>query len=149
LATFFLIGLVAAFIAPQPTSVILFAAIPVSIILAAISTAYLTWVFRRQPSPRSRFLRMLVETFYALLAVGVWVGYLTLARLSERAASAGLIDWTLPAPAPTVAAPISALVVIVVFAAPVRFAWEVYRLRGASDADETRADARDSMDREE
>lgn len=125
----FLFGLVAVAVAPDLALVVLSIAVPISIAAATVSTLYLVRVFRRQPKPRSRFFRMLVETFGALIVVGAWVGYLAVARVTERAVAAGALDWSLPAPPPATTGPISALVVIVTFAAPVRYALEVYRVR--------------------
>lgn len=124
-----LAGLALILVQPETALVFLLAAVPLSIGSAFVSTLYLRYVFLRQPMPRSRFFRMLVELFGGLLVVGAWVGYLTVARISERAHLAGNIDWNLPAPPTAISSPLSALVVIAVFASPARFAWEVYRLR--------------------
>lgn len=123
------LGLVAVTVAPEPTLIVLSFLVPVSIAAAVGATLYLRRVFLAQPIPRSRFFRMVLELFGGLVAIGAWVGYLTVARLTERAHLAGGLAWSLPAPGPAHSAPISALIVIAVFASPVRFAWEVYRVR--------------------
>lgn len=121
----FVVGLASVMAAPEPTLVVLASLVPIMIAAATISTVYLARVFQLQPIPRSRFFGMLIESFLALVGLGVWVGYLTVARLSERAD----FGWILPAPPPAISSPISALLVVIVFGAPVRFALEVYRIR--------------------
>lgn len=133
----FVAGLVAVLVIPELALVVLVVGVPSAIVSAVVSTAYLAHVFRRQQVPRSRFFRMLLETFVGLMIVGAWVGYLTVARVTERAVAAGVIDWYLPAPPPTVSSPISALVIIAVFSVPTRFAWEVWRRRRAAALDNT------------
>jgi MFS family permease len=134
----FTFGLIAIALAPEPTLALLVAGVPAAIVAATVSTIYLRHVFHQQPLPRSRFFRMLLESFYSLLFVGAWVGYLTVGRLTERAHDAGQLSWNVPVPPPAFSAPLSALVVIVVFTPPVRFALVVYRARAraSSSADE-------------
>lgn len=141
------LGLVAVAAAPEPTMIVLSIAVPISIAAAVVATLYLRRVFLAQPIPRSRFFRMVLELFSGLLAVGAWVGYLTVARLTERAHVAGTIGWSLPAPGPAHSAPISALIVIAVFASPVRFALEVWRVRRRS-ARAPEPTRRDTLERE-
>lgn len=125
----FVAGLVSIVLWPEPTLRVLTLGVPVSIAAAIVSGVYLFRVYRKQPVPRSRFFRLFLETIALLLGVGAWVGYLTVARLTERAVAEGNLDWSLPAPAPAYSSPTSALVVIAVFASIVRFALEVYRAR--------------------
>lgn len=122
-------GVVAILVAPEIAIRVLAIAIPAVIVAALVSVLYLRRVYRRQRVPRSRFFGMMLEGFYALLVLGGWVGYLAVARVTERAAAAGDLDWTIPAPGPLTSAPLTGLLVIVVFAGPVRFAVEVYRDR--------------------
>lgn len=122
-------GLAAILVAPELALTVLTVAVPTMIVAAFVSVAYLRRIYGRQPVPRSRFFGMLLETFYALLVLGIWVGYLTVARVTERAQDGGTIDWSVPAPGTMTSAPVSALLVVVVFAGPVRFAAEVYRER--------------------
>lgn len=127
------VGLALIVLFPSESLVILSIAIPVMIGGTAIATAYLAKVFHQQPIPRSRFFRMLVEMFFALLVIGIWVGYLSTARVIEKAVANGEhVLFVLPAPPPSVSAPISALVVVVVFAWPIRFGLEVYARRRLS-----------------
>ena len=147
---FLAIGLevIIAFPAEALTALVL--AIPIAIIAAGISTAYLASIFKRQPIPRSRFFRMLVESFFALFLIGVWVGYLSLARVLERAAASGADVPTIPAPPPNISSPISALIVVIVFAIPIRFAFEVYRRRSlSSKTDQPTTEDDDVLDRED
>lgn len=125
----FAVGLLAVAVQPELTLAVLTVGIPLSILAALVSTLYLARIYRLQPVPRSRFFGMLLETFYALLFVGGWVGYLSVARLTQRLFEAGELGWFISAPPPAVTSPISALVVIVTFAAPVRFALEIFRTR--------------------
>lgn len=127
------IGGIVAF--PEPTLLLLTIAAPISVIGAGVATAYLVRVFRAQPAPRSRFFRMLVETFAGLIVVGAWVAYLAIARTAERLASQGVDVWVPPAPPPAVSAPVSALLVVAVFLVPVRFAVTVWSLRRRSSDD--------------
>lgn len=128
----FLAGLLSIALYPEPTLAVLTVAVPVSIAAAIVAGVYLLLVYRKQPVPRSRFFRLFLETVGLLLGVGAWVGYLTVARLTERAHDAGNLSWALPAPAAPYSSPTSALVVLAVFASIVRFALEVYRARRRS-----------------
>lgn len=130
-----LAGLGLILVLPDVALVVLAALVPVSIAGAVVSTIYLRRVYVRQPIPRSRFFRMLVEMFGGLLVIGGWVGYLTVARITERAHLAGDIDWNLPAPPTGVSSPLSAVIVIAVFSAPARFAWEIFRLRRRAEGE--------------
>lgn len=118
-------GLVAILLFPEPTTIILTACVPIAIAGAVVATTYTVRVYRSQPIPRSRFFGIVLELFYALVLLGVWVGYLTVARLLERAG----LGWSIPAPPPTYSSPISAVVVLLVFTFPVRFALEIFRVR--------------------
>lgn len=137
LVSIFVVGLYGVIIAPAETLSVLVALIPVVLVGGAIAVAYLARVYRAQPVPRSRFFAMLIETFAALVFLGAWVGYLSAARLLERSD----LGFRIPAPPPSASSPISALIVLIVFAAPVRFALEVYLIRRKSRAPRTAADA--------
>lgn len=128
----FLIGVLAIIYAPEATLNVLIGLVIASVIGAVVSTLYLRHVYLDQPKPRSRFFGITLESFYNKIFIGGWVAYLTTARLTERLHAAQAIDWTLPAPPPAVSAPISALVVIVIFASPIRFAIEVWVRRRRS-----------------
>jgi hypothetical protein len=148
-ALLLVIGMVAIVSFPAEALIILSLGIPFSIVGAMIATFYLSRIFRRQPVPRSRFFRMLIESFFALLLIGVWVGYLSLARVLERAAASGADVPTIPAPPPNISSPISALIVIIVFVGPIRFAVEVYRRRKlSSQTNQPTTDDDDALDRE-
>lgn len=125
----FVAGLASIVLWPEPTLAVLTVAVPVSIAAALVAGLYLLRVYRWQPVPRSRFFRLFLETVALLLGVGLWVGYLTVARLMERGVAEGALSWALPAPPPTYSSPTSALVVIAIFVSIVRFALEVYRAR--------------------
>jgi hypothetical protein len=127
-------GIACTLLWPEPALAVLTVAVPVSIAGAIVAAVYLGRVFRQQPEPRSRFFRLFLETVALLVTSGAWVGYLTVARLTERAVAAGTLSWALPAPPPTYSSPISALVVIAVFASLVRFALEVYQARRRASA---------------
>jgi hypothetical protein len=118
-------GIVGIVVAPELALSVLSIAIPITVVAAAIAIVYTLYVYRRQSVPRSRFFGLYVEAVLALLLVGVWVGYLTVARLLERIES----EYRLPAPSALYSAPISALIVLIVFSGPIRFAWELYRRR--------------------
>ena len=124
-------GLVAIAVAPAQALAVLTILVPFVILAATASTIYLALVFNQQRRPRSVFFRMVVESFVTLCLVGAWIGYLSVARLLERS-GIGI----LPAPSPTHSAPISALIVIVVFWRPIRFALEVYRRRRRTVGDQ-------------
>jgi hypothetical protein len=141
-----ILGLWAIVVFPEASLYALSISIPFAVIGGGIATGYLARVFRRQPIPRSRFFRMLIESFFALLLIGVWVGYLSLARILERAHAAGVDVIVIPSPPPAVSSPISALIVIIVFLAPIRFAAEVYRRRRVHG--ETTEEAADRIDRD-
>ena len=126
LAVVGLAGLVVIMYATETAVAILTAAIPVAIVAAIGSTWYLWRVFRAQPIPRSRFFGMVLELFVALIVLGVWVSYLSVARALDRD---GTLDIHLPAPSTALSQPLTALLVILVFATPVRFAIEVFRVR--------------------
>lgn len=139
LVAVFTLGVYGVVVAPEATLVVLVAFLPVVLVAGAIAVGYLARVYRAQPVPRSRFFGMLIETFTALVCLGLWVGYLSAARLLERSD----IGLRIPAPAPAVSSPISALIVLVVFAAPVRFALEVYLIRRRSSPPRSAQDASD------
>lgn len=138
-----LLGLGGIVLLPDLTVLILSVSAPTAVVASAFATTYLVRVFQRQPRPRSRFFRMLVETFVGLIVVGAWVTYLSVTRALARLAADGHDVWVLPAPPPEVSAPISALIVTAVFLVPVRFAVSVYRLRRQAESSEI------SLDREQ
>lgn len=141
------LGLLAIVFAPEPMLVGLSIAVPIALVAGIVSTSYLARVLVRQPVPRSRFFRMLVESFAGLMAVGVWVGYLSFARVLERARLDGAELPEIPVPPTTVTSPITALLVVLVFTIPVRFALEVYRLRRfRGDVDEREDPIRTDVD---
>jgi len=127
--TALVVGLILIILLPAESLIALSVGVPVAIVLAGVSTFYLAAVYRWQPIPRSRFFRMLIESFVWLFIVGLWVGYLSLGRVLERAAASGAEVVTFPVPPPNISAPISALVVIIAFISPIRFALEVWRRR--------------------
>ena len=137
-----LLGILGIVLLPDVTLLILTISAPAAVVASAFATAYLVRVFQRQPRPRSRFFRMLVETFVGLLLVGAWVTYLSVARALARLAEDGHDVWVPPSPPVSVSAPVSALIVTAVFLVPVRFAVTVYRARREVSSDEL------SLDRE-
>lgn len=136
----FVVGLAGVLVGPDQTYAVLVALIPLVLLAGVVSVAYLARVYRAQPVPRSRFFGMLIETFVALVFLGAWVGYLSVARILERTPDIGL---RIPAPPTAVTSPLSALIVLVVFAAPVRFALEVYLIRRKSRPPRNAKDASD------
>jgi hypothetical protein len=125
------VGLTLISLFPSESLALLGVGVPAAIIGGMVATFYLSRVFRRQPIPRSRFFRMLIETFFGLILIGVWIGYLSAARVLEKAAADGNpVPFLLPAPPPTISSPISALIIVIVFVGgPIRFALEVWRRR--------------------
>ena len=143
LAVGLVLGLAGIVLVPDVTLLILSISAPAAVVASVFATAYLVRVYNRQPRPRSRFFRMLVETFVGLIAVGAWVTYLSVARALARLAEQGVVVWVPPAPPPSVSAPISALIVTAVFLVPVRFAVTVWRARREVASDDL------SLDREQ
>lgn len=135
----FALGLVAIVAYPDTALAVLIVLVPLAVLGAVVAVLYMWWVYRRQPTPRSRFFRMALETFGGLLLVGGWVAYLSVARVVERAHAAGDTMLIIPAPPPPISSPISALLVVVVFAGVMRFGAEVYLVRrrpGRAPADD-------------
>lgn len=125
----FILGTVAIALLPDLALAILVPVSPVVIAAAVISTIYLSLVYLQQKVPRSRFFGMVLDLFVSLAIIGVWSGYVIIARATERAHDAGTLVWNLPAPPANVTPPIGLLIVLIVFANPIRFALEVWRLR--------------------
>lgn len=144
----FVLGIIGIVVFPAEALTLIIVAVPLAILAAAGSVVYLRRVYGQQPKPRSRFFATTLETFYGLLVLGGWVGYLTVARVTERAQAAGLVEWTLPAPAPNISAPVSGLLILVVFAGPTRFALNVWRARRRS-VTITELDRATELDRED
>ena len=118
--------------------------LPPLVVCALLAELYLAKIYRDQPIPRSRFFRMLVAAQSGKLALGLWVGYLVVARAGDRT------GWfSIPSPSMDVSGPISGLLVGVVVAIPISYALEIWRVRrAASHAPTTAAQDELNLDRE-
>ncbi len=118
--------------------------LPPLVMLAIVAELYLARIYRDQPVPRSRFFRMLVAAQSGKLALGLWIGYLVVARAGDRT------GWfSIPSPSTDVSGPISGLLVGVVVAIPISYALEIWRVRrAASRAPTTAAEDEIDLDRE-
>ncbi len=114
--------------------------LPPLVACAMLAELYLAKIYRDQPIPRSRFFRMLVAAQSGKLALGLWVGYLVVARAGDRT------GWfSIPSPSMDVSGPISGLLVGVVVAIPISYAFEIWRVRRAASRTPTTA-AEDEID---
>jgi uncharacterized membrane protein YqjE len=114
--------------------------LPPLVVLAILAEIYLAKIYRDQPIPRSRFFRMLVAAQSGKIALGLWVGYLVVARAGDRT------GWfSIPSPSMDVSGPISGLLVGVVVAIPISYALEIWRVRRAASRTPTTA-AEDEID---
>jgi len=120
-------GIIAILVLPATTlDAAVIIGLPPLVILAILSELYIVRIYERQPAPRSRFFRMLVAAQSGKLALGVWIGYLAVARAGDRT------GWfSLPSPSTDVSGPISGLLLAVVVAIPIRYALEIWRVRRA------------------
>ena len=110
--------------APDVALTTLVLAVPLVLVGATISVVYLRRVYLRQPVPRSRFFGMLVSVSARATLVGLWVGYLVVARIGERT------GWfAIPVPPPAVSSPITGLVIAIWLSPPIVYALAVYRVR--------------------
>jgi hypothetical protein len=118
--------------------------LPPLVILAIISEVYIVTIYNAQPVPRSRFFRMLVAAQSGKLLLGVWIGYLVVVRAGDRT------GWfNLPSPSTDVSGPVSGLLLAVVVAIPISYAFEIWRVRRtASRADTTAMEDEVDLDRE-
>lgn len=118
--------------------------LPPLVVCALLAELYLAKIYRDQPIPRSRFFRMLVAAQSGKLALGLWVGYLVVARAGDRT------GWfSIPSPSMDVSGPISGLLVGVVVAIPISYALEIWRVRrAASHTPTTAAEDEIDLDRE-
>ena len=115
-------------------------ALPPLVACALLAELYLARIYHAQPVPRSRFFRMLVAAQSGKLALGLWVGYLVVARAGDRT------GWfSIPSPSTDVSGPISGLLVGVVVAIPISYALEIWRVRRAASRPPTTA-AEDEID---
>ena len=108
--------------------------LPPLVILAVFAELYIMRIYHDQPTPRSRFFRMLVAAQSGKLALGLWVGYLVVARAGDRT------GWfSIPSPSTDVSGPISGLLVGVVVAIPISYALEIWRVRRSAARTSTTA----------
>lgn len=122
-----LLGLGAIVAAPDVAVAVEVVALPIILVVAWISVVYLRIVFLRQPEPRSRFFAMLVGVSARKELLGLWFGYLVIARIGDRA------GWfELPVPDTTVTSPISGLVLLIFLSSTIVYGATVYRVRRAS-----------------
>jgi hypothetical protein len=138
-------GLIAIFVLPpEIADAALVVSLPPLVILALLSEGYIVRIYHAQPVPRSRFFRMLVAAQSGKLALGVWIAYLVVVRAGDRT------GWfSLPSPTTAISGPISGLLVAVVVAIPISYAWEIWRVRRtASRADTTKMEDEVDLDRE-
>lgn len=134
-------GIIAILILPATTlDAAIVICLPPLVILAVIAELYIVRIYERQPAPRSRFFRMLVAAQSGKLALGIWIGYLVVARAGDRT---GWFD--IPSPSTEVSGPISALLLGVVVAIPIAYALEIWRVRRAASRTPTTA-AEDEID---
>jgi hypothetical protein len=134
-------GIVAILVLPATSlDTIIVVGLPPLVILAVLSELYILRIYHDQPVPRSRFFRMLVAAQSGKLALGLWVGYLVVARAGDR------WGWfALPSPSTDVSGPISGLLLAVVVAIPISYALEIWRVRRAASRTPTTA-AEDEID---
>jgi hypothetical protein len=104
------------------------------IVAAVASFLYLVRQYRRLAVPRPAFFRMLLDAQVSKLALGGWVGYVTVSRLTAYLRDQGVISWWIPAPGPIDAARVSALVIIVALMPPVYYALRIMLARRAAKA---------------
>jgi hypothetical protein len=139
------IGVIAIFALPLTSlDVIIIFGLPPLVVIAILSELYIVRIYHAQPIPRSRFFRMLVAAQSGKLALGVWIGYLVVARASDHT------GWfAIPSPSTDIAGPISGLLVAVVVAIPISYALEIWRVRrAASRTQTTKAQDEIDLDRE-
>lgn len=129
---------------PEAQDAVIVIGLPPLVFLAILSEGYIVRIYHAQPVPRSRFFRMLVAAQSGKLALGVWIAYLVVVRAGDRT------GWfSLPSPTLAVSGPISGLLVAVVVAIPISYAWEIWRVRrAASRADTTAMEDEVDLDRE-
>jgi len=119
---------------PDVLDVLLVFGLPPLVFVAILSEIYIVRVYVAQPSPRSRFFRMLVAAQSGKLALGVWVGYLIVSRAGDRT------GWfSIPTPSMDVSGPISGLLLAVVVSIPITYAFEIWRVRRAASRTSTTA----------
>jgi hypothetical protein len=134
-------GIVAILVLPATyLDTIIVVGLPPLVVLAVLSELYILRIYHAQPVPRSRFFRMLVAAQSGKLALGIWIGYLVVARAGDR------WGWfALPSPSMEVSGPISGLLLAVVVAIPISYALEIWRVRRAASRTPTTA-AQDEID---
>jgi uncharacterized membrane protein YqjE len=134
-------GLIAVLVLPATSlDAAIVIGLPPLVVCAVLAELYLARIYRDQPIPRSRFFRMLVAAQSGKLALGLWVGYLVVARAGDRT------GWfSIPSPSTDVSGPISGLLVGVVVAIPISYAFEIWRVRRAASRTPTTA-AEDEID---
>ena len=138
-------GIVAILVLPAISlDAIIVIGLPPLVVLAILSELYIVRIYHAQPAPRSRFFRMLVAAQSGKLALGLWIGYLVVARAGDRT------GWfALPSPSTDVSGPISGLLLAVVVAIPISYAFEIWRVRrAASHSSTTTAGDEIDLDRE-
>lgn len=109
-------------------------AIPILLAAAGLSVLYLSRIYGRQPSPRSRFFGMLVGILTRGWVAMLWIGYLVVGRILERLAEVGIAVPFLPTPPPNVSSPISGLVICLAIVPPIVYAVEIRRIRAAASS---------------
>ena len=142
LTVFALVAGIAAILVLPATELdaILVTGLPPLVILAVLSELYIVRIYHAQPVPRSRFFRMLVAAQSGKLALGLWIGYLSVARAGVRT------GWfSIPTPSTDTSGPISALLLAVVVAIPISYALEIWRVRRAASRSSTTV-AEDEID---
>lgn len=138
-------GLIAILVLPATSlDVAIVVGLPPLVILAILAEVYIVRIYEAQPVPRSRFFRMLVAAQSGKLALGIWIGYLVVARAGDRT------GWfSIPSPSTEVSGPISGLLLAVVVAIPISYALEIWRVRRtASQAPTTAREDEGILDRE-
>lgn len=123
------LGLVLVVLWPEAALLLELVALPLAVAGAVVGALYLRRLYVRQRRPRSVFFGMLVEMKSATAALGLWVGYLALGRISGLLHDAGILAGEIPVPEPRVSTPISGLVITVLVLPGAIYALRIYLFR--------------------
>lgn len=118
------LGLAVIVVAPGLAILVELVVLPVVLIGAWVAIVYLRAIYRRQRPPRSRFFGMLITVSARKEFIGLWIGYLVVARLGAE-----LHLFALPVPPMPTSTAISGLVLIVFAAPPIAYGLAVWRVR--------------------
>ncbi len=135
--------------APDIALTLIVVSLPIIAIITGVSVWYLRSVYRKQPTPRSRFFGMLVGISARSWIGALWVGYLVIGRVLDRMSHDGLPVITVPVPPPNISSPISGLVVAYLMTPPIFYAVNVWRVRRTAGDTGTALEREDGLDRED